>query len=287
LRFGAGLAALLAATLVLGSAQAMPRTPTAPRRIVSLNPCLDAILLDVADPGQITALSHYSREPTQSAIWKQARRFPFTWGSGEEIAALKPDLVLMSGMGSASLTGVLPRLGIASASFTVPRTVDESLDQVRRVAVLTGHPERGEALAARIRAAISAAQPRPGTPRLDALIYEYKGIASGPGTLVDELMGEAGFDNAARRYGLTHTADVPLEQLVADPPQVLLTGRLAPGEPSWADRVLSHPALRAAGRRMRIETFPETLMFCGGPVIIPAVTALAEARRNALDGVSR
>jgi iron complex transport system substrate-binding protein len=51
--------------------------------------------------------------------------------------------------------------------------------------------------------------------------------------------------------------------------------------------VLSHPALRAAGRRMRIETFPETLMFCGGPVIIPAVTALAEARRNALDGVSR
>jgi iron complex transport system substrate-binding protein len=196
-------------------------------------------------------------------------------------------LVLMSGMGSASLTGVLPRLGIASASFTVPRTVDESLDQVRRVAVLTGHPERGEALAARIRAAISAAQPRPGTPRLDALIYEYKGIASGPGTLVDELMGEAGFANAARRYGLTHTADVPLEQLVADPPQVLLTGRLAPGEPSWADRVLSHPALRAAGRRMRIETFPETLMFCGGPVIIPAVTALAEARRNALDGVSR
>jgi iron complex transport system substrate-binding protein len=78
LRFGAGLAALLAATLVLGSAQAMPRTPTAPRRIVSLNPCLDAILLDVADPGQITALSHYSREPTQSVIWKQARQHP-TW----------------------------------------------------------------------------------------------------------------------------------------------------------------------------------------------------------------
>ena len=33
------------------------------RRVVSLNPCLDALLLAVADPSQVAALSHYSHDP--------------------------------------------------------------------------------------------------------------------------------------------------------------------------------------------------------------------------------
>jgi iron complex transport system substrate-binding protein len=104
---------------------------------------------------------------------------------------------------------------------------------------------------------------------------------------VDELMRRVGFDNLASRYGLKRTADVPLEALLADPPQVLLAGRLAPGEPVWADRVLSHPALSALAPRMRRETFPETLMFCGGPSLIPAAAVLAQARENALRGISQ
>jgi len=263
------------------------RAGAAPRRIVSLNPCLDAILLQVADPGQIAALSHYSRDPSQSAIVEVARRYPFTWGSAEEIVALKPDLVLTSGMGAMTLAGVLPSLNIRQANFTVPASVDESLAQVRRVADLAGHPDRGDALAARIRAALAAAAPRVGEPRLGALIYEYRGLASGPHTLVDELMRHTGFDNLAPRYGLKRTGDVPLETLIADPPQVLLAGRLYPGEPAWADRVLTHPALVSLAPRMKRESFPEQLMFCGGPSIIPAAAALARAREDALEGISR
>jgi iron complex transport system substrate-binding protein len=271
------------AVLAVGAAAATP----APRRVVSLNPCLDGILVEVADPGQIVALSHYSRNPAQSAIAAVARRYPFTWGSAEEVVALRPDLVLTSGMGAMALSGVLPALHVRQQSFTVPASVEESVAQVRRVAALVGHADRGEALVTRIRAALAAAAPQPGEPRLGALIYEYHGLASGPGTLVDELMRRAGFDNLAPAYGLRRTGDVPLEQLVARPPQVLLAGRLAPGEPVWADRVLSHPALAALAPRMRRETFPETLMFCGGPSIIPAVTALARAREDALMGRSR
>jgi len=282
-RITTGLGAILA---VLAFATAAACGP-APRRIVSLNPCLDAILIAVADPGQIAALSHYSRDPHQSAIVDQAARFPFTWGSAEEVAAIKPDLVLRSSMGGRALTAVLPRLGIRQASFGVPASVEENLAQIDRISRLVGHPGRGRALEARIRAALQAAAPRPGEPRLGALIYEYHGLASGPGTLADELMRRVGFDNLASRYGLKQTVDVPLERLLADPPQVLLSGRVAPDEPAWADRVLSHPALAALRRRIRVETFPETLMYCGGPTLVPEVQALAQARENALAGVSR
>ena len=282
-RIRSAFGALIISLLVGG----VVRAATPPQRVVSLNPCLDAILLQVADPGQVAALSHYSRDPRQSPIADIARRYPFTWGSAEEIVALKPDLVLISGMGAMALTAVLPRLNIRHASFDVPASIDESLAQVTRVAELVGHPDRGAALKARILAAIAAAAPRPGEPRLGALIYEYHGIASGPGTLMNELMGRAGFDNFARRYGLTHTVPVPLEALIADPPQVLLAGRLAPDEPVWADRELSHPILRTLPSRVRRETFPEQLMFCGGPSMIAAVSAMAEARENALKGLSR
>ena len=270
------LAPLLLAGLLQGSAAAAP----APGRIVSLNPCLDAILLDVADPGQITALSRYSVDPNESYVAARARAFRHVWGSGEEIAQLRPDLVLLGGAGAMPLGGVLPRLGIASASFTVPRTIAESETQVRRVAALAGHPDRGAAVVDRIEAALAAAAPAPGEPRLSALVYEYQGQASGPHTLADELLTRTGFRNAAPRYGLERTLTIPLEAVLADPPQVLLSGRLRPGEPSWGDRVLSHPALRRLGARMHRESFAQTLLFCAGPVLIPAAAALAHARRD-------
>ena len=281
---GAAIRVLAGALVLIGLSGAAPPPP---RRIVSLNPCLDAILLSVADPGQIAALSHYSRDPSQSTVAAQARRYPFTWGSAEEVVALKPDLVLIGGTGALELNRVLPRLGVNQAHFGAPSSVAESLAQVARVAALAGHPDRGAALAARIRATLKADGPRPGEPRLGALIYEYHGLASGPGTLVDELMRRAGFTNLAPRYGLTRTGEVALDALASDPPQVLLAGRMAPGEPVWADRVLSHPVLKTIARRVRVETFPETLMFCGGPSLIPAANALAQAREMALRGVSR
>lgn len=262
------------------------RASPAPRRIVSLNPCLDAILLDVADPGQITALSRYSRDPAEFAMADRARGFRHVQGEAEEIAALRPDLVLVSGMGAMGLKAVLPRLGIAQASFKVPRRISESLAQVRRVAALVGHPDRGEALVRRIQVGLAAAAPEPGEPRLSAVVFEDQGQVSAPNTLVSELMTRTGFDNAAARYGLTRTLDLPLERLLADPPQVLLSGRLQPGQPSWADRALSHPALSSLRARMRRESFPQPLLFCAGPVLIPAAAALAQARRDA-DGWKR
>jgi iron complex transport system substrate-binding protein len=182
---------------------------------------------------------------------------------------------------------MLPRLKIREVSFGLPNTVAESLAQVRRVAALMGHADRGDALIRRINAAFAAAAPQPHEPRLGALIYEYHGVASGPHTLMDELLRRAGFDNLAPRYGLKRTMDVPLEALIAHPPDVLLAGRLAPDEPTWADRVLSHPALRALGAHVRRETFPEPLMFCGGPILAPAMAALAKARIDAEHGVSQ
>ena len=262
---------------------ALPAAAAAPRRIVSLNPCLDAILIQVADRAQVAAVSHYTHKPETSSSGEAGLTYPFTYESAEEVIALRPDLVLSSTYTAAATRSALTRLHIRTELFGLPNSVADSVAQVRRVAALAGRPQRGEALVSRIEASIAAAAPPPGARRPSALVFQSGGFAVSKGTLVDELLRRAGFDNAASRYGLLRTGSVPLERLIADPPDVLLCGQPKPGAPTWADRVLRHPALSAVAGRMMRTDFPQRLTFCGGPVIVEAAAMLASARRAALD----
>ena len=265
------------------AAAALPLAAAATRhpRIVSLNPCLDAILVRVADRSQIAALSHYSRDPNGSSILSIARTLPYTYETAEEVVALKPDLVLGSVHASRATQQALDRMGIRSERFDVPGSVAESLAQVRRIGVVVGHADRGQALARAIEAAIAEAAPRAGERPLTALVFQPNGLAAGKGTLMDEMLTRAGFVNVAERYGLSRWGNVALERLIADPPQVLLAGQSAPDAPTWAERVTNHPALASLAGRMQRTVFPERLLYCGGPVLIETAAALADARRQA------
>ncbi len=255
----------------------------APRRIVSLNNCLDAQVVHLADRGQIAALSHYAREPEGSTIADLARTLPFTWETAEEVIALKPDLVLTSQHSSLATRNALKRLGIRTELFAVPNAVEESFAQIDRIAGLVGRPQRGAALKARIEAALAAAAPPQGARPIRAVIYQPNGFAAGKGTLMDEMMTRCGFENVAGHYGLGKWGNIPLERLLADPPEVLLRGEPAPGARSWADRVMTHPALKRVSHRMTRASLPERLLYCGGPVLIQTAAALAAARRTALE----
>ena len=266
---GVGAAALLAAAPY----------PARPQRIVSLNPCLDVILVAVADRVQIAALSHYASEPHGSTIAAVARTLPKTYESAEEVIALSPDLILAARQTPLATRQALARLGAPVTYFDTPETVATSVAQVRAIARLTGHADRGDRVVARIGAAFRAAAPPPGTRPVSALVFMAGGFASGPGTLMDELMRRAGLTNAIARYGFTRSRNVPLELLVADPPDLLLAGESAPGAPGWAQRAMTHPALAHVAGQMHRATFPERLLYCGGPVMIDSIAALAAARR--------
>ena len=255
-----------------------PASDAVPRRVVSLNPCLDVILIQVADRDQIAALSHYSRDAHSSTIADVARGLPMTYGTAEELVVLQPDLVMTGRFSSSTLRSALDRMGAPTSVFDVPETVETSLAQVREVAGLVGHPERGEALVARIEAALTAAAPLPGARVPSALVFMPGGFVSGPGTLMDEMMRRMGLENAAGRYGLTHSMNLPLESVIADPPDILLAGQPYPGAPSRAERIMQHPALSRVAGDMRRAVFPERLLFCGGPVLIQTAAVLARAR---------
>lgn len=267
----------LAAGLVGGVANARPLP-----RVISLNPCLDAMLVHIADRSQIVALSHYSRDPQQSVIAAIARGYPITYESAEEVIALRPDVVLTAAHSSPATRAALKRLHIHAELFKVPNSWVENQAQIRRIAEAVGHPDRGEALIGRIEAALAKGAPPAGTRPISALVFQPNGFAAGHGTLVDEMMRRAGFVNVAERYGLKKWGNVSLERLLDDPPEVLLAGQATPNAPTFAERILNHPALASVAPRMTRAVFPERLLYCGGPVLIDTAAALAIARRQVL-----
>ncbi|MCP5144075.1 MAG: ABC transporter substrate-binding protein [Gammaproteobacteria bacterium] len=253
--------------------QVAPAQSPKPQRIVSLNPCIDAVLVEVADASQILALSHYSHDPAATAMaMERAAPFAVTYGSAEEVIMLQPDLVLTSTMTSSATLRALRDYGVAVQTLPVPQSLVAEREQIRAVAEAAGHEDRGVALIAQIDHAVALAHTK--QPPVPALVRQLDGLVPGDGTLVDELLQAAGFANTSADYGLAQWDMLPLELLAANPPQVMLTdvpaGQLA----------RLHPAYARITRQTAVRVLPSRYLRCGGPTLVPALEHLADIRRH-------
>ena len=270
------LACLAALALAACSAAPAREAASALPRLVSLNPCTDAILAEVADPEQLLAVSAYSHDPASSSMdLAKARQFRATGGSVEEILALRPDVVVGASFMPPATAQALEQLGFRLERFGIAPTVEESKAQVRQLAALAGHPERGEALVARIDVALARAAPPPGAP-VAAVVWQSGGIVGGADTLVSDVLVRTGLANMAAQEGLRQADHLPLEAMIARPPRVIFA---AGAHEANEDRMLAHPALSRI-RDTRREPLDPALLWCGGPTIVRLAERLAEARRT-------
>ena len=266
------LALIWAAT---GAANASP--PARLPRIASINPCVDAILIQVADAQQIIGISHYSQDPRSSHIpLEVARRFRATSGTAEEIVALAPDQVISGPHVSPYTIYALERVHTRILKFPVPESLAESEAQIRKIAAMAGHAERGDVLIGQIERAVAAARPHDDR-EIGAVIWQSGGMVPGSGTLADELLRLTGFRNLSTAYGLKKWDVLPLEYLLASPPDVVFSPEASDDA---GDRMLSHPAVRKLATRVAFRKYPFRFLQCGGPTIIESVTRLAAVRRG-------
>ena len=254
-----------------------PAAAAPPKRIVSLNPCIDAVLMRIVEPRRIAAISHYSHDPRATSIpLSQALRFPVTSGTAEEVLAMRPDLVLAGPHVALSTIHALERQNIRLLRLAVPESVKESKAQITELSTVLNVPQRGRRLNARIDAALAHARPQD-KQFVPALIWQGGGMVPGAHTLADELLRRTGFRNMSSVYGLQQWDVLPLEHLLARPPRVLFSAGGAAGD---RDRMLSHPAIRRLSHRIAVREYAPRLLHCAGPSMIDAVTRLSEVRRS-------
>jgi iron complex transport system substrate-binding protein len=265
-----------------------------PGGIVSANPCVDAVLAEIAAPGQIAAISVFSHDAdSASAPLAWARKHLAVGITAEEIIAARPRLLLTGNLASTGTNAALTKAGVKIITFGVPATVEESVAQVRQIAHAIGREAAGEALVGRIekslmeetvtpakagvrilpKPVIMDSRLRGNDGHLSALIWQAGGFVAGKGTLQDELLARAGFSNASETYGLKQWEQLPLETVIRKPPAVIFMASSAEGDEARTLAMRQRMIARLGGKT-RIVPFPDKLLFCGGPTIIDVMRVL-------------
>lgn len=266
-----------AALLAIATAAAAPPPP---RRIVSLNLCADPLLLALADPGRIVALSPYARDPLLSQQAVRARSFPLTRGSAEEVLALHPDLVIASGPRRSVVHELLARRGVRVVDLPWQENLAEVKTAIALVAREVGHPERGAAEIVRLDARLAAIGPPPGRGRV-AADYQRRGYLTGTGTMMDELFRRVGLVNLATRLHRPALSQLSVEEMAIARPDFLVMESSAARVVDQGTEMLHHPVLQRTVPPARRLYVPQAFTVCGGPAYADAAETLARGVRAA------
>jgi iron complex transport system substrate-binding protein len=219
---------LLAAILALVGAAAPLRAGPTAVRVVSQTVGTDELLLALAVPGQVAALSHLAGNPEFSAVAAEAGAYPALQVNGDAESVLKfhPTLVLCSDYSRAELMAQLRRAGVRVLTFDHYLTLDDAYANLRRLAAELGAGARAEQLIARCRERMA---------RLDLALRGVRptrviapsvyGLIPGYDTTFQDLCDHAGAVNLAATLGrLRGHAPPPNEQMLRWPVDRLVLG---------------------------------------------------------------
>ncbi|MDX6805818.1 ABC transporter substrate-binding protein [Terrihabitans rhizophilus] len=261
-------------------AMVVPTVATAaPQRIVSLNLCADELLLRLAQPGQVASVTWLARDERQSTVANLAGGIPANGGAVEEILAARPDLVIAGTYTTRTTVRLLRLAGLEVLELPPPTTLEESREAIRTVAARIGAQERGEALLLDLNEKFAGAASVQ-APIRTAVIGAY-GFPTGPGSLLDDLIGRAGFTNIVRVQD--ENREFSLEDALLLRPQALIIDAEPGGGPALASEIVHHPALRKLAADIAIVSLPSRLWTCPGPQLGTAVDVL----RRAAEGIHR
>lgn len=279
------LVAALCMSAMACSANAQP-----PQRIVSLNLCVDQILIDLVEPDRIAALSFLSTDRSMSAVAARAQDFARVRGTTESILALQPDLVIAGAFSTPATRQLLKRLGTRVVEVAQPATIGGVRTLVRQLAKLVGSPERGQAVVAAFDARIAEAKALAAPNKTDAhrsptaLAIQVNNIVSPPGALLHDAMRLAGLRNLAEEMPASRRGRVALETIATSPPDILVFANSPADFTTVLSDNLRHPIYRTLAEQRPAVRLPMWATLCGTPYVAEAVMRLARARAELMKG---
>lgn len=251
----------------------------APRRIVSQTAGTDEMLMALADPRQIAALSVLARDPAYCFDAGKAAAFPQLAASdAEAILRFHPDLVLMASYSRPETVAQVRRAGVAVILMDRFDTYADTCADLRTIGAAVGHPERAEALIAGMQARVDALARRlQGVVPARLLAPSSYGYIAGRGTTFDDVCQHAGALNVAAEAGIQGHAPVPAEKVLAWRIDALvLEGPDRASALAWVRQAAPYKYLDAA-REGRCVLLPEALLASVSQHRVDAYEALAKA----------
>jgi len=219
MRRGICLLLLLPALLWAGS----------PGRVVSQTVGTDDLLMALAEPTQIAALSHLARDARYSPSAQQAKRFPcLTNGETEDILRFHPDLVLVASYTQAETVKLLQRAKVQVLLVDHFDSLEDLYANARRLGKTLGREARAEELIHQWQGRVDALTLRlKGVKPVRVLAVGFYPFTAGSGTTFQDICEHAGALNVAAEAGLKGHAPTPTERVLTWNTDMLV----APAEP--------------------------------------------------------
>ena len=258
---------LAIAVLAAGATVAEAR----PLRILSLDQCADQYVLALAPEAEL-ALSPRADDP-DAWMRVEARGRRQVRPTLEAAMAFQPDVVVRYWGGEPRLLARLEADGVRVAM------IDDAADfagiraNVRSVAHALDAAPRGEALISTMdRKLTHAAQVNDGRARGRVQYLTPGGFTAGSGTLVDAVLGAAGFANAATAPGF---AAVNVERIALFPPVRFVLGFFDQSRSDWRGPG-RHPVVRKAVEGRAVASLKASTLTCPGWFAADAARMLSE-----------
>jgi iron complex transport system substrate-binding protein len=246
-----------------------------PKRIISLSPAITEMVLAAGGDEELVGVTRYCTVPDREP--PVARVGGLLDPDYEQMAALKPDLVLAPNLAGPQLLERLESLGFTVVVFN-PEGLDNLPKDFRLMGEATGWDEKSNALAAQFEKLRTLAQARlQGVPMekwpTAVIIYGPDLLAPAPGAFAGQLLQAAGARNVVPAGG-TAWQELSPEALLKLNPEIIFLVRDATTDP-WPPT--SQPALQAltAVQKGRVVDLPGSLFLRPGALQGEALWLLA------------
>lgn len=248
-------------------------------RIVSLVPPNTEILFTLGLGEKVVGVTSYCNYPPEAQ--RKEKVGTVTEINLEKIVRLEPDLVLAGSLTPREVVEKLEGLGMQVFVLDA-HTIEEVLEDLRKVATLAGVPEQGEILVQqlgeklleiRAKTTILSEEKR---PLLLHVIWHDPIWTAGNGTFIDELITTAGGRNATA--DCTGYVTLDLEEVIRRNPDIITVVSTHGNETVSYEFLLSDPRLRVirAIQEKKIFLIDGDVVSRPGPRIIEALSLFAQ-----------
>jgi len=248
--------------------------------IISLSPPFTEILFAIGAGDLLAARDSFSDYP-EDALGLPDIGGGFAEYDLESMVALEPDLVLAGDIQTPELVQSIEDLGLKVFYINNPASLEEMLETIRTIGVISGHGAEADQVVGSLEARIQAVDDT--LAEIDApvtLFYELdasdpaKPYTPGPGSFYSHLIQRAGGENIGDELG-TEWAQASVEFLLVKDPQYIILG-----DAMWGvtpEAVAARPGWDAlsAVQAGRVLPFDDNLMARIGPRQVDGLEALA------------
>ena len=198
-------------------------------RVVSQTVGSDELLLAVAEPSQIAALSHLATDPSFSAVVNEAQPYPRValGGDAESILKFSPTIVLFANYSRSELVEQVRRAHVQVIVFDRYATLDDAYGNLRLLAHAIGTDAKADKLIADCRRRVATLEAKlRGVKPVRVIAPSIYAMIPGDQTTFQDLCDHAGAENLAATLGHLHGhMPPPSEQLLTWPiEQIVVAG---------------------------------------------------------------